>query len=114
MRLRSITAKILFLLLMTIAVNAQGQYQYSIDLKEKENRHIPISYRISQVKENIKQASAYRQKHRFERKTSNQIRRHTYNIQTRKVKKRMRKSLKKSEEFNGENSLLCVLIDKIF
>jgi hypothetical protein len=108
-----LTVKILFLLFLAIN-NAHGQYQYSIDIKDKSSRHLPIGIKLSQMHETMKQNSEIRQKHQVERKTSRKIRRHTYGIQTDKVKKRMKKSRKKAKKNNGEKNVLGVLYDKMF
>ena len=81
-------------------VNAQLQYRYSIDIETKKSRRVPLKYAVNEAKENFKESAEHRKKKRIKLKTSKQIRKHTYSIQTRKVKKRMRNSRKKAEYFN--------------
>lgn len=83
-----------------LAFSGKAQTKYSIDLKPPKERRVPVKYFIEQTKSNVKESSEIRKKHRALRKESRKIRRHTYHIQTKKVKRRMRRSFKEAEEFN--------------
>lgn len=106
--------KTLFIIILSISnlFVCFGQPRYSIDIEPPKNRRIPISYLISQSSEKIKESKRIRKKHRIERKTSKKIIKHTYSIQTKKVRKRMRKSRKKAEIFNRGKLPLSVKLKK--
>ena len=95
-------------------LNAQLQYRYSIDIETKNSRRVPLKYTVNEAKENFKESTEHRKKKRIELKLSKQIRKHIYSIQTREVKKRMRKSRKKAEYFNREKVPLSVKLKKMF
>jgi hypothetical protein len=89
-------------LFVLISVSAQGQSnnRYSVDLKTPDKRRVPLEYFIKQTKTDLKNASEIRKKRRLNKKISKKTRKQTYNNQTNAVKKRMRRSEKKADEFN--------------
>ena len=100
----------LFVLLLPVC----GQPRYSVDIEPPKNRHVPLAFYISQVKENIKTSKELAKKHRLARKKSKKIQKHIYNIQTKKVKRRMRKSKRQAENFNRGKRPICVKLKKFF
>lgn len=89
-------------LLVFVSISAQGQSntRYSVDLNPPDKRRVPLEYFIKQTKADLKNASEIRKKRRLNKKVSKKIRKQTYNNQTNAVKKRMRRSAKKADEFN--------------
>ncbi|MDD3773419.1 MAG: hypothetical protein PHC38_12315 [Weeksellaceae bacterium] len=89
-------------LFVFVSVSVQGQRntRYSVDLNPPDKRRVPLEYFIEQTKTNFKEASELRKKRRINKKVSRKIQKHTYNNQTSAVKKRMRQSAKKADEFN--------------
>jgi hypothetical protein len=79
-----------------------AQYQYSIDIEVKRSRRVPIKFVVLKTVASVNATVEHRKKKRGELKLSKKIRKHTYRIQSRKVKKRMRKSRKKAEDNNRE------------
>lgn len=92
----------IFGLFLFISVLAQGQSntRYSVDLDPPDKRRVPLNYFIQQTKTDFKDASELRKKRRINKKVSKKIRKQTYNNQSKAVKKRMRESAKKADEFN--------------
>jgi hypothetical protein len=89
-------------LFVFVSISAQGQSndRYSVDLKTPDKRRVPLEYFIKQTKADLKNASEIRKKRRLNKKVSKKIRKQTYNNQTNAVKRRMRQSAKKADEFN--------------
>lgn len=92
---------IIFLLInLSTFEHVSAQYKYSIDIEVKKGRRVPLNFLITQTKQDIKLASEVRKKNRATKKASKAISRHTYNIQTKEVRKRMRRSKRKAKIFN--------------
>ena len=91
-----------------------GQLRYSIDIEPAKNRHVDLSYGIKTAKEDIKTNHQIRVKHRVERRDSHRTWKHTCKIQTKKVRKHMRKERKDADFFYRDKYLLSVSIHKLF
>lgn len=109
-----IGAIFLFLLFCFNFKIANAQYRYSIDIETAKSRRVPLKFAINEAKVNLKESTEHRKKKKLELKASKQIRKHTYSIQTRKVKKRMNKSLKKAECFNRGKVPISVKLKKMY
>jgi hypothetical protein len=90
-----------------------AQKNYSIDFGTLTNRRVPISYFIEQTQQNIKVSAQVRKEHRLENRESRRIRKHTYAIQTKEVKKRMKESRKKADFYNRGKKPLRVKLKKV-
>jgi len=66
-----------------------------------------------QMKETVKTDREYRKRKRETLKESKRIRKHTYSIQSRQVKQRMRKAYKKAEMFNEGKEPMVVKLKKL-
>jgi hypothetical protein len=104
---------IFFVLIFSGFKPVKAQYKYSIDIKTQKSRSVPLKYRITKAKESIKTNKELRKKKRSAIKSSKKIKKHTYRIQTREVKKRMKMSNKKAENFNKGKVPLGVKLKKI-
>ncbi len=104
---------LLFILFNVFNINSSyGQYQYSFDLNNVKARHVPVMFRLKQLKGTVKDDIAHYKEKRIERKTSRKTRKHAYAIQTHEVKKRMRKSSKNAVHHNKGTEPLIVRIKK--
>jgi hypothetical protein len=101
------------LICLFIGTLAFSQNRYSIDINPVEERMVPIGYFIQQTAESFKSNVAFRKKKRNEKKESDKIRKHVHRIQTKEIKKRMRQSLKKAENFNKGKIPLIVKLNKL-
>jgi len=93
---------------------ASAQKNYSIDINAQKKRSVSIGFFIQQSKEKIKSAGKNRKRKRAEIKLSKKIRKHTYSIQTKEVKKRMKKSGKKAKRYNRGKPAICVKLKNFF
>lgn len=96
-----------------VAAESDAQGRYSIDVKNKNNRDLPIAYIISQTGMQIKEAKEWRKNNRLERKISRKTERRFYHIQTQEVKKRMKRSEKKAENYNRGKVPLRVKLKRL-
>lgn len=100
--INGLATKVIFLGLIFLfcsnLANAQGKY--SIDSKKLKNRRIPVAYFISESAKELKVAHEWRKRNRMEQRDSRKIRKHTYSIQTKEVKKRMKHSVDKAQRYN--------------
>ena len=105
---------IIFLVInLSIFRSVYAQYNYSIDTKELKARRVPLKFKVTQTKQTINKNLEIRKKKRIAKKVSRQISRHTYSIQTREVKRRMRKARKRAENNNKGKVPLYVKLKKI-
>jgi len=89
------------------------QYKYSIDANPPKKHHVPVKYKIEEMKGNMEQSKKQRQIKRENKKASKLTVKNTYRIQTAKVKKRMKESRKKADVFNGNESFWRLMIKKL-
>lgn len=102
---------VIFCLGFLFNVNAQGKYY--IDGKKMNERHVPLKYLISETSNQIKDAHEWRKNNRREEKNSKQTKKHIYKNQTSMVKKRMKRSEKKSKNYNRGKVPLSVKLKRI-
>lgn len=114
MKSKKIIAKILFFISTLIAVPCFGQLKYSIDIEPAKNRQIDLSYRMTTIKETIKTNHQIRVKHRVDRRESRKTWKHTCRIQTKKVRKHMKRERRDADFFYRDKDLLSVSIHKLF
>lgn len=100
-----------FLLIIGIT-SGFTQDKYSIDVKIK-NRRVPVKYFVNESKTKFIEAKQWRKQKRIENKTSKKIRKRTYRLQTREVKKRMKRSEQKAQIFNRGKDPLSVKLRKL-
>lgn len=86
--------------LFCISKSSVAQYQYSIDIEVKKARRVPVKFAVLKAFDSVDASMEHRKKKRGELKRSKKLRKHIYRIQSREVKKRMRKSRKKAENNN--------------
>ncbi len=109
-----IKAIILTIVLLSVFSAVNAQYKYSIDIKSRGGQRAPMKYAVLSAKKDFQATSAIRKKIRTDEKVSKKIKRHTYKIQTLKVKKRMRKSEKTAKNYNRGKVPLSVKLKKLF
>lgn len=61
---------------------------------------MPVAYFIGETAKELKAAHDWRKDNRIEERASRKIRKHTYNKQTKEVKKRMKHSAIKAKQYN--------------
>ncbi len=103
---------ILTISFLFLSVFSLAQGKYSIDVKSKD-RKVPVSYFVNQTKVQFKDAREWRKMKRIKDKGSKKTKRHVYNIQTREVKKRMKKSERKSDNYNRGKIPLGVKLKRL-
>jgi len=108
------TLLIFFVLIYNNNIYAQYSFRYSVDLKSPKSRRVPLGEKIVSVKEQIKKNAEINKKHRIQNRDSRKVRRHTYRIQDKKVKKRMKKSQKKAECHNKNKIPFKVKLKRLF
>lgn len=104
---------IIFVLAFSSLKTINAQYSYSIDINTNSARNVPLKYAVTQARKNIKKSAKLREKKRNTLKDSKKIRKHTYSIQTREVKKRMRKTSKKADNYNKGKVPMVVKLKNI-
>jgi hypothetical protein len=97
---------------LSISNTIFGQKNYSIDIEKRKNRKIPISFVIKQTKSNLQNNFKNRRKLYLQNKVSRKTENHTYNIQSMKVKKRMKRSKRIAENHNKGSVPLDIKIKK--
>lgn len=103
---------LLSFLLIICATLVFSQDKYSIDVKIKQRR-VPVKYFVNESKTKFVEARAWRKRKRIENKTSKKIRKRTYRLQTKEVKKRMKRSEQKAQIFNRGKLPLSVKLRKL-
>ena len=112
--MKNAIAKILFLLLMTASLPLSAQhYKYSIDVNPPKKHHVNLKYQVEALKTDAEEAKKQRIIRRENEKASKQTVRNTYRIQTHKVKKRMIATRRKSDAYNGDESVWRIMIKKV-
>jgi len=101
-----------FFLIITVTL-VFAQSRYSIDVKTKDRR-VPVKYFVQKSKTKYIEAIAWRKKKRLENKHSRKTRKRIYSLQTKKVKKRMKLSKKKAQNFNRGKVPLSVKLRQLF
>lgn len=89
------------------------QYKYSIDVNPPKKHHVDLKYKMETMKADAETAKKQRQIRRENEKVSKQTVNHTYHIQTHKVKKRMIATRKKSDAYNGHETIWQSMIKKV-
>ena len=85
-------------------------YKYSIDVNPPKKHHIDLKYQVETMKADAEEAKKQRIIRRENEKASRQTVRNTYRIQTHKVKKRMIATRRKSDAYNGDESVWRIMI----
>jgi preprotein translocase subunit SecF len=112
-----IIVKVMLLMFFILNYNntyAQYSFRYSLDLKSPKKRRVPIGEKIVIKKEQLKKNVETNKKHRIQNRDSRKVRRHTYRLQSKEVKKRMKKSKKKAEYHNKNKIPLKIKLKQMF
>lgn len=106
-------AKLIILLLLQIPFVCFAQYHYNIDVEPLKKRRLNISDFYHQTKSSLTGSKALRKKKRIETKVSKETKRHTYNNQTKVVRKRMKKTEKNAKHHNNRTIPLRIRLKRI-
>lgn len=111
--MKNFVAKILFLLFLGSPTATMAQYQYLFDNQSQKVKR-SIKNDVEMLKQNVEYYKAQKQINKDNWKSSRQTISHTYKIQTRKTRKRMMASRCKASHFNGDNTLFCSTLHKLY
>ena len=95
-------------------IYAQYSFRYSIDINKTKNRRVALKEKIETTKKQLKENLNTNKKHRIQDRDSRKVKRHTYKIQDKKVKKRMKKSKKKAEYYNQNKIPFIIKLKRFF
>lgn len=108
-----ISAKLVIILLLLVPFVSLAQYHYNIDVEPLKKRRLNVSEFIIKSKSNFKVAKELQKRKRIETKISKETKRHTYNNQTRVVRKRMKKTEKNAKHYNNRTIPLRIRFKKL-
>lgn len=106
---------ILLLFFLIIGNKSFSQEQkYSIDNKSFKSRRVSVSYFLKTSLKEFKDYQKRKKEKRIENKLSKKIRKHIYSIQSKHVKKRMKRAKRKAYNYNNRKIPCIVKLKKLF
>lgn len=110
--MRNYAAKILFFLVLLSPFMGIAQYKYSIDIAAPKKNRVPIKEQYQIAKQELEESREKAQIRKENAKVSKMTINHTYSIQTRKVRQRMKQSRCRAAQYNGYKSFWCLTLHK--